>query len=437
LWQLVWPTVLTNLLQASVGLIDVKVVGTLGSSAVAAATTGHRLFFALQAVLMGISIGTAALAARAWGGGDRDAAGRVLRSALPLALAIALVVMVLGLGLADAFAGLFGLQGEARALAASYVRWISAFACVFAIGFVLIATLRASGDTRTPLLLGAAANVLNVVCLYLIVFGGLRFPKLGIRGAALAGGLAFTFSSGLGLALWRSGRLRVPYARSDPESAARRRAVLRIGVPASIEQLLVQAGFIAFTFIVARFFGTRALAAFGIGQQILGLTSVVGFGFSVAAATLVGQHLGANDAGLAAASGWRAMRLAVLSMSIVGALLLYFARPLAALMIDDVEVNRLTVPLLCVLGLAQPLAAIDFSLAGALRGAGDTRFPLLSTCAGLFGGRVLLAAAFTWRGLSIEWVYAALLADYAIKISLLLLRFRSGRWQRALGGVKA
>jgi putative MATE family efflux protein len=431
---LVWPTVLTNLLQASVGVIDVKVVGTLGSRAVAAATTGHRLFFALQAILMGISIGTAALAARAWGAGEKVAAGRVLRSALPLAIAIALIVMLLGLGLADGFAGMFGLAGAARALAATYVRFISAFACVFALGFVLIAALRASGDTRTPLLLGAIANVLNVLWLYLIVFGGLGFPRLGITGAALAGGLAFSASSALGLWLWRSGRLRLPYAVNDPGSAQRRRAILKIGIPASLEQLLIQAGFIAFTFIVARGFGTPALAALGIGQQVLGLTSVIGFGFSVAAATLVGQHLGANQAALAAVSGWRAMRLAMLAMSLVGVVLWCCARPLAALMIDDAEVNRLTVPFLCVLALAQPLAAIEATLAGALRGAGDTRFPLFSSCVGLFGGRVALAALFTWRGLPIEWTYGALLADYAIKAGLLSLRFRSRRWQRALSG---
>ena len=84
------------------------------------------------------------------------------------------------------------------------------------------------------------------------------------------------------------------------------------------------------------------------------------------------------------------------------------------------------------LGVAQPLMAIDFALSGALRGAGDTRFPLLSTFCGLICGRVLLAAVFTWLALPVEWVYGTLLADYSIKVSLLVLRFRSGRWRHAL-----
>lgn len=436
-WQLAWPSVLTNLLNATVGLTDVKVVGTLGPAAVAAATTGHRLFFALQAVLMGLSIGTTALVARAWGAGDREEAAHVLRSSLSLAALIALGMTLLGVSAASGFASVFGLPEDARGLATTYMRWISVFTCAFAVGMIFFAALRGAGDVRTPLWTGAITNLLNILFLYLLVYGGWGFPKVGIRGAALAGGMAFTTIALLILVLWRAGRLVIAPATPDARHRERVRALLQVGLPAAAEQLVVQSGFIAFTFIVARYFGTVPLAAYGIGVQILSVSFVVGFGFSIAASTLVGQHLGARDPEAAAESGWRAMRLAVVSMSILAALIITFAEPIARLMLDEPEVVRLTTVFIRLLGAVQPLMAIDFALSGALRGAGDTRFPLLSTFCGLICGRVLLAAIFTITHRPVEWVYAALLADYVIKASLLVLRFRSGRWRGALATAKA
>jgi putative MATE family efflux protein len=426
-----WPTVLTNLLQTTVGLTDVKVVGSLGSAAVAAATTGHRVFFGLQAVLMGVSVGTSALVARAWGANERTEAARVLYSSLLLAGLISFGMSVFGVSLSEAFAGVFGLAPEARALAATYMRWISIFTCAFAFGQVLSASLRAAGDTRTPLLTGAIANVTNIFFLYLLVYGGLGFPKLGIAGAALAGGLAFSVAALAWLWLWRSGRLRLKIVSGAAGQRERMRAILRVGTPAALEQLVVQAGFMAFTFIIARGFGTQALAAYGIGVQILSVSFVIGFGFSIAASTLVGQNLGAGDAARAAHSGWRAMWLAVASMSALAVLIIACARPIARMMLDEPEVVRLTVAFIYLLGAAQPLMAIDFALSGALRGAGDTRFPLYTTFAGLICGRVFLAAVFTACKLPVEWVYGALLADYSIKVSMLIRRFRSGRWRNA------
>ncbi len=437
-WALAWPAVVTNLLQSSVGLIDIKAVGTLGAAAVAGATAGHRLFFVLQAILMAISVGTTALVARAIGARDFTEAARVVSSSLRLATLLALVTGSLGFLLAEPFAALFGLDDEARPLAVTYIRWISLFAPVFSIGFVIVSGLRAAGDTRTPLVLGAVSNAANVLFLYVLVYGGFGFPTLGIRGAALAGGLAFSIATALAYSLWRAGRLLirpVTGARTDRE---RVRRLLRIGYPAALEQLVVQGGFIAFTTIIARYYGVVPLAAYGIGVQILSMSFVVGFGFSIAASTLVGQHLGAGSLERAARSGWRATTLAVASMSALSVLIIVFAHPIADAMISDRAVAAYTVSFIYLLGAAQPLMAIEFALGGALRGAGDTRFPLLVTFIGWFLGRIVLASVFTWLRLPVEWVYGALLADYVLKASMLIQRFRSRRWQRVLrpsGGV--
>jgi Na+-driven multidrug efflux pump len=205
--------------------------------------------------------------------------------------------------------------------------------------------------------------------------------------------------------------------------------LFRIGYPAGLEQAAMQVGFVFFLWIVS-LYGTAPYAAYGIGVQILSFSFVVGFGFNIAASTHVGQKLGAGDPGEAEKSGWRAMRLAVLTMALLSALIVAGANSIASFMIDDPEVIRLTVIFIYILGAAQPLMAVDFTLAGALRGAGDTRFPLYTTLAGLVVVRGSVAGVLAFMDFGVEWIFGALLFDYCVKSSLLSARFRHGAWQK-------
>src|SRR5262245_10766354 len=427
-WTLAWPAIAANLLHATVGLVDIKIVGVLGARAVAAVTTGNRIFFVLQALLMGVTAGTTALVARAWGAGDRVEAARLTRASTVAGALLAAVLGVPGVVFAEQLAGFFRLDPETLALAATFIRWTSGFNAAFAVFFVLGTALRAAGDTRTPLWLGATANVVNVVLVYGLVNGLFGLPRLGVAGAAIASGLAFTASGALTLWLWLSGRFVIGAGPRGSLTRARLGALLRIGWPAALEQVAWQGGFILFLWIVS-LYGTAPYAAYGIGVSILAVSFVVGFGFSIAAGTLVGQRLGAGDGVGAEASGWRAMRLSVAAMVVLGGAIIAGARPIARLMIDDAEVVRLTVAFIYILGAMQPLMAVEFALGGALRGAGDTRFPFLAVLAGLVGVRCTLAALFAWAGLPVEWIFAALIGDYVVKASILVWRFRSGAWQ--------
>jgi putative MATE family efflux protein len=425
---LAWPAIAANLLHAAVGLIDIKIVGALGPRAVAAVTTGNRVFFVLQALLMAFTAGTTALVARAWGAGDRIEAERVTRASTVACALLAALLGGLGAAFAEPLAGFFRLDAETRALAATFIRWTSLFNVSFAVFFAIGTALRAAGDTRTPLWLGALANVVNVVLVYGLVYGRLGLPALGVAGAAIASGLAFTLAAALSLALWLAGRFLIGIGPAGALTLRRLQRLVRIGWPAALEQGAWQGGFILFLWIVA-LYGTAPYAAYGIGVSILAVSFVVGFGFQIAAATLVGQRLGAGDREAAEASGWRAMRLSLGAMAVLGGAIVLAAEPIARLMIDDREVVRLTVVFIYMLGAAQPLMAIEFALGGALRGAGDTRFPFYAVLAGLLGVRCLLAALFARLGLSVEWIFAALIGDYAVKASILVARFRSGRWQ--------
>jgi putative MATE family efflux protein len=433
IWQLAWPAILTNLLQSTVGLVGVGIVGRrLGAEAVAATGIGNRIFFFQQVVLMAVTAGTTALVARAWGAGDRAEAERVTRSSLWLSLGLAIVIAVPSALFADPLAGIFRLDAETHALTATFIRWISLSTPFLATSFVIGTALRAAGDTLTPLGLGALTLGVNLVALYALVFGAFGLPALGVLGAALANDIALAVGGLATLALWLRGGLRIGRGPAGGDfERSRVRRLLRIGAPAGLEQAAFQLGFTTFVWIVA-LYGNAANAAYQIGVQILSFSFLVGFGFSIAASTLVGQNLGAGDPAAAERSGWRAMWLAAGVMVVFGTAIIVFAEPMARLLIDDAEVVRLSVVFIRILGSVQALMAIEFTLGGALRGAGDTRFPLFVVLAGMVVMRLGTALTLEAFGFGVEWIYAALIADYLVKGAMLVARFRSGRWKTVL-----
>lgn len=429
IWQLAWPAMVGNLLYSVIGIISIKIVGELGASAVAAVTTGQRLFFALQAIMMAISTGTTAMVARAYGAGDHMEAARVTSVSLWIGNVIALGLTLPCILFAHDIAGVFGLDARTTSEATSYIRWLSLFNVAFAINIIISTALRAAGDTRTPLWIGSGTNVVNVALLYLLVFGGFGVPAMGIAGAAIANGVSFTLAAAIFLYMWYAGRLVVGVGGPGSMTRKRVRQLVHIGYPAGIEQFIFQGGFIAFLWLVG-FYGTDAFAAYGIGVQILSVSFVAGFGFSVAGATLVGQHLGAGDPEGATRQGWRSAIFAICAMTMLSLIIVIEPDKIARFLISDDKVVKLTVSFIYIMALAQPLMAVDFSIGGCLRGSGDTRFPLFCTMSGLLIVRVGLAALFTWMSLPVVWVYGALLGDYLVKASLEIWRFRTGRWRQ-------
>jgi len=430
-WGLAWPPIVGNLLFASVGVISIKAVGTLGAEAVAAVGTGQRMVWVFQALLMAVMTGTTALVARAVGSKNMIEAAHVTRLAIGVSIALSLITTLVIVLFAEKFIGIFGLDPVAQELAVTYLTISILFIPFMAIGMVIGAALRAAGDVKTPMYIGIFTNIIAIYLLLGLVNGQYGMPKLGILGAALAMGISFTIGAAIQLYLWLANKLVVPIGKAGSFTKERLRQLITISYPAGIESFVFQFGMLSFFWIVAMY-GTEEVAAYNIGVNILMLSFILGNGFSVAAATLSGQFLGASDPVAAYKSGYQAAGMTMLAMSLSGLLLAFFAEPIAWFFIQDEEVVKFAVIFVWIFAMAQPFMALEFSLGSTLRGAGDTRSPLVITIIGLLVIRVPIAFLLYYLEMPVQWIFATLIIDYFVKGILLITRYRSKRWMKVL-----
>jgi putative MATE family efflux protein len=433
IWQLAGPSIASNLLFSFVAMVQTKFVGSLGASSVAALGAGQRVFFCLQALLMAIGVGTTALVARSWGAGQREAASRITSSSLMLGAMVGLVIMIFGMIFSNQIAEIYGLDAPTAQLAAKNIFWLATFIVGFSIDIILSSALRAAGNAWTPLLFGVAINLLNLPLLYIFIFGKFGAPTMGAAGAPFASGLSFCICGAVLIWLWMHQKLTIKFYRGQLFEWSRCRRLLQIGYPTALEQVVLQLGFFLFLSLIGRYYGTEAFAAYNVGVNMLNTAMVVGAGFSVAGATLVGQHLGAGDAPGAARSGWRACGMAVVAMTAIGMVIVRNAPALAVFFLGTDRLGEQhTLEFTYIMSAMLPLLGVEMAIGGSLRGAGDTRFPLMTSFLGLLGMRCGLAALFVSLKLPVVWVYGSIIGDYMLKGSLLIWRFKSGRWQQAL-----
>ena len=307
--------------------MHVKIVAELGTSSVAAVTTGHRVFFLMQAILMGVSVAATALIARSWGADQVKRAEMVAWTSLLMSLALASLLTLPALLIPEQIAGLFGLDETTTQAAASFIFWLGLFNISAAASMMLSTALRATGDVITPLWFLFFSSVLNILFAYLLAVGIGPFPRMGVAGVALGGGFAGLSITCLFVTMWWRGKFKLKPVKRLAVDWDAARQLASIGTPAIIEQGVIQLAFLAFFAIIAQY-GTTAYAAYGIGISLVSFSIVIGFGFGIATATLVGQQLGAGRPELAVAATWRSLRMALAAMVFLSIILALNAKAL-------------------------------------------------------------------------------------------------------------
>ena len=426
-WGLAWPSIIANILFASVGVVALKAVGSLGTDAVAAVGTGGRIFFVIQSIMMAISTGTTALVAKAYGARRYQEASQVLFDSILISIFLSFISIFVIWVAGDDLLGLFGLETNAKQLAIDYLKVLILFSPTFGVSIVAGSAIRAAGDVKTPLFIGLIQNALNIYLVLGFVNGNYGLPELGVIGAAYAGGISFAFGAALTILVWILQFVTIPLPKLNDFSFSRFRELIRVSTPAGLEQGVFQLGLLIYFWIIS-LYGNAPIAAYNVGINILMLSFMVGQGFTIAGATLTGQYIGAQNAKEAKRSGWRSAGLTMISMSVLGIILALASRPIAGYFVQDEEVIRLTVLFVWLLGIMQPLMALEFALGGALRGAGDTKSPLIIVSISLICFRLSFAGIFVLLNFPVEYIFGSLIIDYFVKGILFTYRFESERW---------
>jgi putative MATE family efflux protein len=435
IWALSWPVMFSQVLLNAVSLIDIAMVGRLGSDAVAAVGYATQFFFLSQSVLFAVGFACVALMARAIGAGDPIRARLAFAACLAVAGSAALVLVAAMLAAPGPMLRLLGAQPHVVDAAVPYLSLVIGSSAPLALSMTIESALRADRDTRTPMAVAAIVTAVKLGLNGLLIFGAMGLPRLELVGA----GIATLVSQVLGLALFL-----IVLARAAPHSPlalrprdlARSRPmipeVVRIALPSVGERLANNLALLAY-FRILSGFGTLAIAAYTVGVRLLSFSWIPGVALGTSASTLVGQALGADDARGAERAGWRAMRLSILVAVVLGLPSALLREPLARLFTDDPGLVAELSPFLLCLALVQPALQAHFALGGAHRGAGDTWTPFVAATLGNWLLRVPLAAVFAYvLETDVIWIWIVIAADHVSRMLWLAVSFRRGAWRERL-----
>ncbi len=430
--RLAWPAIVENLLHTMVGIVDTAMVGRLGSPSLAAVGLGNQIFNMGLTVFFALATGSTAIVARYIGAKEPEKAGEVARQSLTLGFFVSGTVMVLlFLTARDLLGFLFG-RSDALVLdmGAGYVRVVASALVLNYFLIVINAILRGAGDTQTPMRITALVNVINILGNTVFIYGLGPIPAMGVAGAALGTAVAQACGGVIAIrTLLRNKVLRVRLSDSFRPDAAIIRRITNIGVPAGVEQGIMRVGQLFYTMIVSSL-GTVPYAAHQVALNAESLSFMPGAGFAVAATTLVGQSLGAQQPEDAETAGKITRNMAVLVMSAMGLVFLIFPRFFVGIFSNDPEVMELASVCLRLVAICQPSLAIWMVLAGGLRGAGDTKAIMRIVTVSFLCVRVGLAYILTIRfGFGLIGAWVAMIIDLFLRGVLISRRFNRGKWK--------
>lgn len=433
--RLAWPAIVQSLVATSVFLTNRIMLGRYGADALASMQVSGPVIWSVFMIFTAFTAGTVAVVGRSVGAGESERARRAIAAVVGFALAVGVAVGLAGFlgrgAIAQLIAGGPNTPEAVRAMARGYMGILFASLPLLCVGTIGITALQASGDTRTPLLVALLTSGLNVLGNWLLIYGSLGLPELGVTGAAIATATAFGLEALLITVVLarRRGPIRLAIERPTRAHRDALASVLRVSAPSFAEKTVHHLGFLVYVSLIGRL-GETSMAA---NQALVAIESV-GFmtaeGFAVASGAIVAQKLGARRPTEASLCGWLATGMSIALLALASITFLSIPKSLVSLFSTEAAIVALGAKCLLVAAIAQPFMAISDSLAAALRGAGDTRTPMRVALVGPVIVRVtatwLFAYVFGW-GLVGVWMGST--CDWLLRATWLAIVFRRGHWR--------
>lgn len=435
--HLAWPILIELVLGSLFGMIDMMMLGWIADKALSAASvasvgiTNQPMFIGLS-LAQALNVGGTAMIARYVGAKQPHRVDSVLKHVILLnILFLAIPLSTFGLLFTEEIMLFMGAEADTIAAGATYFKVIMIGYLFQSFNMSITAALRGIGETKAPMRINLRVNFLNVIGNAVLIYGLFFFPALGVTGAGISTAISHFLASILMVRYItkKESPLKIDFKKKFTYNKTVIQNLIRVGVPASLESLALRIGVLMFVRIVASL-GTVIYASHQIALSILGLSFQPGQAFGIAASSMVGRSLGAQNLKKAELYAKETRRLGSLISTGMAVGFFFLGPQIVGLYTTDPVIIENASMALKIIALVQPFQSSQLILAGALRGAGDTFWPLVATFVGVFGFRVFFAFILVSKlelGLMGAWI--AVLVDQLIRWVFVYARFKSNKWK--------
>lgn len=434
IWKTAWPAALEMVLIMMIGIADVAFVGRLGGVPLAGIALGAEIFFGIILTLNALGVGATVLAAQYTGALDTERVNQVAAQTLIIAGLLGAIAGIAGYQASPFLIGLFHVESEVAQIAIDYMRIAFFMTPVALCLYMGNGVFRGTGMTRVPMIIALITNVINVILIYALVFGHWGFPAMGGPGSAMAAVISHCFGFALFLGAAISGRWHIkldPWQLLKPSRAIMQQ-ILKLGLPSSLEEFLRDFNIVASSYLLVGM-GTSAFAAHQIAVTVESVSFMPGFGFAIAATAVVGQMLGSRKPDEARKAVGRSLGLAGIVMGSAGLAFAIFPHQIAGLFTPDPELISLAAVAIFIAGFEQLSIAAEFVFAGAFRGAGDTRTPMVVSFLGMWLLRLPgLYIAIYILNLGLAGVWGVFVVDWTLRALVMYILVRRFNWEQGM-----
>jgi putative MATE family efflux protein len=431
LFSVALPIIIQQIIMSSLNMIDIMMVGQLGDVSIASVGLANQVTFVMIVTMFGIASGAAVFTAQYWGQQDIVNIRRVLGICVSLALLVSGIAGGLALLIPERLLSIYTDDPAVISLGSSYLRILGPAYLFQGITICYSFVLRSTGHVRLPMIVSIGAVTINTSVNYLLIFGHLGAPALGVEGAAIATLTARVLEC---LTL-----LLVAYWRRTPVAATLRQLFdfdfayfmryLKTAMPVIANEIIWAFGMTAYNAVYARI-STESIAAFNIAMTIERLTLVVLLGTAHGTAIVVGNYIGASENEEAIKFARGAILLGLISSLLLGLIMVVLANPVMTIYQISAATRGFARTLIQISGLVLFIKSGNIVLMiGVIRSGGDTRFGMLVEILTIWaiGVPLALLGAFVFRW-PVYWVYLLVQAEELIKLAIGMARFISGRW---------
>lgn len=424
------PSSVEMVLAAMMAIIDSIMVGTLGPAYLSAIGITTQPKFIALALITSLNYGVTAVVARRKGEKDRLRANLAFKNAIWVSFGIALVMNTLAIFFAEPLLFFAGAKNDYIHYAVSYFQITLAGNVFASVSLTINAAQRGVGNNKITMRTNLVGNTVKILFNYLLISGAWGFPRLEIRGAAIATAIGNIVALLMSMeSVWRSDsflylRFACPWKPHGPTL----KSIFKVSSSAAADQVFQRVGMFTYVKIIAEL-GTFEMAAHQICMNMLNMSQALGDGFGIAASSLVGEYMGAKRIDLSIIYNRGTMRCSLASSILFGAVMAIFRRPIAELFTRDPYIILMASNVILMAALICLVQTSRITLDYSLKGAGDTFYSAMLTMTSL----MILRPIVSWvacypLGFGLPGAWSGLLIDQCLRLFLLQRRFRRGRW---------